>query len=87
MLRISEMSQSGEGTALRLEGELMGPWVIEVKKACEPFLGNGNPLTLNLADVSLVDRTGIALLRELKRAQVRLVHCSPFLTEQLKTES
>jgi ABC-type transporter Mla MlaB component len=87
MLRISEMSQSGAGTALRLEGELMGPWVIEVKKACEPFLGDGHLLTLDLADVSLADRTGIALLRELKHAQVRLENCSPFLAEQLKTES
>lgn len=87
MLRISEMSQSGEGTALKLEGELMGPWVTEVKKACEPFLGNGNPLTLDFADVSLVDRAGVALLKELKRARVRLVNCSPFLTEQLKTEN
>ena len=87
MLRISEMSASGEGTALRLEGEVMGPWVREVKKACEPFLGNGRQLTLDLADVSLVDREGVALLRELKRAQVRLVNGSPFLTEQLQTES
>jgi ABC-type transporter Mla MlaB component len=87
MLRISEVSQKGEGTALRLEGELMGPWVGEVKKACEPYLGKNNRLTLDLADVSLVDRAGIALLKELKRAEVRLVNGSPFLTEQLKTES
>lgn len=87
MLRISEMSQTGEGTALRLEGELMGPWVIEVKKACEPYLGKGSRLTLDLADLSLADRAGLALLRELKRAEVRLVNGSPFLTEQLKTET
>ena len=87
MLRISEMSESGNGAALRLEGELMGPWVREVKKACEPFLGNDDRLTLDLADVSIVDREGIALLRELKRAEVRMVNCSPFLNEQLKTES
>jgi len=87
MLRISEMSKSGKAAKLRLEGEVMGPWVQEVKKACEPFLGNGHRLTLDLGDVSLVDRDGIALLRELRRAQVRLVNGSPFLTEQLKTES
>jgi ABC-type transporter Mla MlaB component len=87
MLRISEMGQPGEGMALRLEGELIGPWVIEVRKACEPFLSNGGGLTLDLADVLLVDRAGIALLKEFKRVQVGLVNCSPFLTEQLKTES
>ena len=81
------MSKSGKAAKLRLEGEVMGPWVQEVKKACEPFLGNGHRLTLDLGDVSLVDRDGIALLRELRRAQVRLVNGSPFLTEQLKTES
>lgn len=86
MLRISEVSISSEEAALRLEGELIGPWVEVVKKACEPFLGNSHRLTLDLADVSHVDREGIALLRELMSAQVMLINCSPFLTEQLRTK-
>ena len=81
------MCQTSEGRALRLEGELMGPWVVEVKKACEPYLDQSNQLTLDLAEVMSVDRTGIALLRELKRAGVMMVNGSPFLIEQLKIET
>jgi ABC-type transporter Mla MlaB component len=87
MLRISEVSSRGEETVLRLEGEIIGPWVDVVKTACEPFLGNGHRLTLDLMDVSHVDREGIALLRELMRSQVILINCSPFLAEQLRAKN
>ncbi|HEY7913989.1 MAG TPA: STAS domain-containing protein [Blastocatellia bacterium] len=84
MLRISEANIPGEGTALRLEGEMIGPWVEEVRKACEPYLNGGSCLMLDLADISFIDRSGIALLKELLYSQVRLVNCSSFITEQLK---
>jgi ABC-type transporter Mla MlaB component len=87
MLRISEISKSVDEAALRLEGELMGPWVAEVNKACKPYLGSGHRLTLDLTDVSHVDRDGITLLKQLLNLRVRLMNGSPFLTEQLKTES
>jgi hypothetical protein len=80
------MSRSGEEVALRLEGEAIGPWVDEVKKACEPFLTNGHRLTLDLADVSLVDRSGIALFKELLNARVSIVNCSSYLADRLKEE-
>ena len=86
MLRISETSRKSEGAVLRLEGEIVGPWVEVAKTACEPFLGNGHRLTLDLADVSHVDREGLALLRELMRSQVTLINCSPYLTERLRTK-
>jgi hypothetical protein len=55
-----------------------------VRKACEPFLNSSSSLTLDLADISFVDRSGIALFKELLNSQVRLVNCSSFITEQLK---
>jgi ABC-type transporter Mla MlaB component len=63
---------------------MIGPWVEEVRKACEPFLRDSSCLTLDLADISFVDRSGIALFKELLNSQVRLVNCSSFITEQLK---
>jgi len=86
MLRISETSREGEETVLRLEGEIVGPWVEVAKAACEPFLGNGFRLTLDLTDVSHVDRKGLALLRELMGSQVMLINGSPYLTERLRTQ-
>jgi ABC-type transporter Mla MlaB component len=84
MLRITEERKPGEETILHLEGELMGPWVEEVREACERFVGNSHSLRLELADVEYVDREGIALLRGLMNHQVVLINCSSFLAEQLK---
>jgi ABC-type transporter Mla MlaB component len=84
MLRISENGSSDKHTSLRLEGQVTGQGVIEVQKLCEQRLAAGRQLTLDLADVLFVDRSGVALLRDLMRRQVALVNCSPFLTEQLK---
>ena len=84
MLRISESSLNGTGATLRLEGSVAGPWVEEVRRACEQSLVKDRKLTLDLADVSFADRDGIALLRDLSRQEVRLVNCSPFLNQQLR---
>ena len=84
MLRISELGGPGEATLLRIEGDLIGVWVDEVRKACAPFLRNGHRLTLDLADIALTDRSAIALLKELLDSQVALVNCSAFLSEQLR---
>jgi len=86
MLRISERCLSNQAAALRLEGRVIGPWVLEARRSCEKFLAHGRRLTLDLAEVSFVDRDGIALLRELMGRQVTFVNCSPFLTEQLKED-
>ena len=87
MLRISETSKKGEETVLRFEGEIVGPWVEVAKDACKPFLGNGFRLTLDLTDVSHVDRQGLTFLRELMDTQVMLINGSPYLTERLKLQN
>ena len=87
MLRISETSRQGEEIVLRLEGEIVGPWVGVAKTACESFLGVGSRLTLDLTDVSHVDREGLVLLRELLRSQVMLINGSPYLTERLRAKN
>jgi ABC-type transporter Mla MlaB component len=84
MLRISENGSSDETTTLRLEGQMTGQCVAEAQNVCEQFLAAGRQLTLDLAEMLFVDRSGIALLQDLMRRQVTLVNCSPFLKEQLK---
>jgi hypothetical protein len=54
-----------------------------VRRACEPFLGNGRGLTLDFSRVSFVDRDGVALCRRLRLGRVTLRNCSPFVEEQL----
>jgi anti-anti-sigma regulatory factor len=51
---------------------------------CEPLLATGARLTIDLSDVSFVDRDGIELFRSLRKHRVALANCSPFVAEQLK---
>ena len=81
------MESSGAGETLRLEGHLGGPWVGELRRSCERVLLEGKQLTLDLAGVSFIDRDGVRFLRSLKRTDVKLRNCSPFVALRLEEES
>ena len=87
MLKISQAKTANEVVTLKLEGRIAGPWVAEVRNACERFLNEGCALHLDLADVSFVDATGTTAISSLKSRGVALENCSPFVVEQLKTNS
>ena len=84
MLRISIHEPAGHAACLQLEGQLAGAWTAELDTVCARLLAEGRRLTLDLADVTLIDRPGIALLAALVRRGVELVRCSPFQQEQLR---
>lgn len=84
MLKISETEVSNGAATLRIEGEMIGPWVTEVRRVAEQMLTATDQLTLDLTEVMFVDRDGVALLRQLMQRRVKLINCSPFLIEQLK---
>lgn len=83
MLRI-HVSKTASETTLCLEGRVIGPWVEELKQSCEGVLVTGTRLALDLADVLFVGREGLELFRTLMRSDVKLLNCSPFVSEQLK---
>ncbi len=86
MLKLSQIeSVDHAGVVLRLEGQVLGPWVEELRKACAQALATGGSLTLELADVSFVDHKGLEQCRTLLRQHVVFARCSPFVAEQLKT--
>lgn len=90
MMRISHGSTADnkEAVLFRLEGQVSGPWIAELRRVCDETLGdNGHGshrLVLDLADVSFIDADGVALFRELTARRVILTNASPFVTEQLK---
>jgi hypothetical protein len=84
MLKISQINSGNHLLILRLEGRIAGPWVAEMKSACEKILGERTPLKLELADVIYADRDGVAALAGLQSRGVLLADCSSFLAEQLK---
>ena len=61
MMRISVVQSSSQAVTLRLEGEVKGGWVAELRQSCEGALSEGTELVLDLAGVSYIDRDGIAL--------------------------
>jgi hypothetical protein len=74
-----------EKTAVvHLEGQVVGPWVAELERVCEPLLAGGAELHLDLSTVSFVGRDGVELLSRLRDGHARLLNCSPFVAEQLK---
>jgi ABC-type transporter Mla MlaB component len=90
MLRISRAAPEGDSSSqlLRLEGQVAGEWVEELRHVSEETLGSNDPsgraLVLDLSGISFVDSEGVALCRELAGRGVRFTNCSPFIAEQLK---
>jgi len=84
MLKIVVDESREPGPVLRLEGQLIGPWVEELGRVSVPLLDRPRPLHLDLRSGSFVSREGADLLRGLRDRDARLLHCSPFVAEQLK---
>jgi hypothetical protein len=68
---------------LQLEGQIIGPWVEELRRTCDQQLAAG-ALSLDLSHVSFVERRGVELLQSLGARGVPLLRCSPFVTELLR---
>jgi anti-anti-sigma regulatory factor len=88
MLRISDISTTPDVTRLRLEGQVTGAWVGELRRVCAGVIGNnGHPqgrLLLDITGLSFLDVEGVGLFRELAQQQVIFLNGSPFIAEQLK---
>jgi hypothetical protein len=87
VLRIAAAARPGSVATLRLEGRVIGPWVDELRRACQRALVTGSQLSLDLHDVAFVDRAGLELLRNLVDGGVAVVNCPPFVHEQLQALS
>src|SRR5215203_2174077 len=93
MLRITPLtSLEHAGPSLKLEGQLAGPWVKALRQAHDEHVKllsavDAAPtprLALDLADVSFIDASGVALLRALVTEGVELKNRSAYVTELLK---
>jgi ABC-type transporter Mla MlaB component len=81
---IRTRDRTKDRVTLVLEGEVLGPWVDELRRACDRALASHSAVTLDLGAVGFIDRAGLGLVRELERRQVRVTNCSPFVVEQLR---
>jgi anti-anti-sigma factor len=88
MLRISHESTTEAQVTVRLEGEINGRWVDELRRECDRAWGGGEQhgrrLVLDLANVSSIDAAGLALFRQLTVRRLVVTNCSAYLAELLK---
>jgi ABC-type transporter Mla MlaB component len=85
MLKISEGKSGKQTVTFRLEGRVVGPWVVELRQMCEPLVNEGRKLALDLTEVSFADEQGLTLLSSLKARGIKLLNPAPFVEEQLKS--
>jgi hypothetical protein len=69
---------------IRWEGRVRGPSADEPRRSCKQSLAKGVALYLELAGVSFIDLEGVLLGRWLRDRSAGILHCSPFVAEQLK---
>jgi ABC-type transporter Mla MlaB component len=86
MLRITHAQGYDSIWTLRLEGKLLGPWVMELARSCSELSCSPDCLRLDLAAVTFVDKPGVALLRDLIRRGATLAACSGLVAELLHVE-
>jgi ABC-type transporter Mla MlaB component len=87
MLKIERTRDDDGRLALRLAGEISGRWVEELGRITDIALALDMTVSLDLSQVSFVDREGVALLTRLVHRDVALVKCSAFVTELLRIRS
>jgi anti-anti-sigma regulatory factor len=87
VLKITRLTREDRVLTLKLEGEILGPWIAIVCEACTRSGLRSGRLCLDLAAVTYVDAAGIRLLRNLMAEGVEIAACSSFVGELLHPES
>jgi ABC-type transporter Mla MlaB component len=86
VLKITRLPRHGRVQTIKLEGELLEPWVGAVRDACTTPDHRSRYLRLDLTAVNYVDVAGVHLLRDLMREGVEIAACSSFVGELLRLE-
>jgi ABC-type transporter Mla MlaB component len=84
VLKITRISRTGRQVTLKLEGELLEPWVSSVCEACASPGRRSGWVCLDLAAVPYVDAAGAELLRDLLREGIQIATCSSFVRALLE---
>ena len=87
MLKITRLSHKGRGLTIKLEGEILGPWVGAVRDAFTKQRRRSGRPRLDLAAVTYVDAAGVQLLRDLMAEGIEIAAYSSFVGELLHLEN
>jgi anti-anti-sigma regulatory factor len=76
VLRINQSDGSDSGSILLLEGRIHAEEAAFLQRECFQLLQSRDEVSLDLTDVSFVDRAGVSVLLELQLAGVE-IRCRP----------
>jgi hypothetical protein len=83
MLIITCFEGSASTRTLKLEGKLVGPWIVELESAFDGTRLRPEQIRLDLAGLTFVDAEGARFLESRLREGTRVVACSGFVAEML----
>ncbi len=83
MLRITTTQLDQATRTFKLEGKLIGPWIVELESACRASPVSPDRLRLDLHGLIFVDAEGARFLAGLIRDGARVIACSGFVSEIL----
>ena len=84
MLRISKVEETPTSIKLKIEGKLIGDWVLLLESECSHCLTGKREVQLDFADVTFVDGTVADTLSRLMTRNVKVVSSNPLVRELLK---
>jgi hypothetical protein len=87
MLRLTRTTQQADEVVLVLEGQIIGEWVELLEAECLELLSTQRKLSLDLANVSYLDRRAVALLGRMAARSVNLVNCPPLVDELVREDA
>lgn len=73
MLRITQVNEDSDHVCLKVEGRVIGDWVSELDRTCGSCLSQSRRVTLDLSDVSYIDRQGVEMLKRILGENVQLI--------------
>lgn len=81
MMRLTESGRNARRVTLAVEGWIAGEDAGLLQAECSAHLEQGLRVDLDLSAVSYVDAAGARTLRRLRRNQLEIVSCPPFILE------
>jgi ABC-type transporter Mla MlaB component len=83
MLRLTRVSENGSTVTLRVEGRIIWEWAEFLERECEALFNEFSVVRMDLAEVSYVDRNGVAALRRLRSRPLEIANTPPLIQQLL----
>jgi anti-anti-sigma regulatory factor len=84
VLRIDKVYENLSTVKLKLEGTLVGEWVLLLEEKTLECLENNKKVLLDFSELRFVDEHGMEMLRRLPPEKIAITNCPRFIEELLK---